>query len=266
MKSSNVFERVEKKYLVNQNTFNLFYQNIKPYMEADKFGLHTICNIYYDTDNYELIRNSIEKPKYKEKLRLRSYGIPNEDDKVFLEIKKKYDGTVFKRRISLSLKEAVDYLDKGIKPGTESQILNEIEYFIHFHKPTKKVFIAYDRLALFSKQDHDFRITIDHNIRFRTDHLDLRSGDYGAPILDEEKYLIEIKTSSAMPLWLVQTMSDLKIYPVSFSKYGTVYKQDLINSLLIDEKSYEQFFKADSEQHKNLNNNIWRNEKCLQAH
>ncbi len=265
MKSNNVFERVEKKYLIDQNKFNLFFQYIKPYMTVDKFGLHTICNIYYDTDNYELIRNSIEKPKYKEKLRLRSYGVPKDNDNVFLEIKKKYDGTVFKRRINLSLKEAVDYLDYGIRPNRHSQILNEIDYFINFHKPTKKVLIAYERLALFAKDDADFRITFDHNIRSRTYDLHLSKGDYGNPTLDFDSYLIEIKTSSSIPLWLVEIMSQLNIYPASFSKYSTVYKQDLIHSIDYKNQSYEQFIINENQLSENISN-YWRNENCLQVH
>lgn len=265
MKSSNVFERVEKKYLIDQNKFNLLFQYIKPYMTVDKFGLHTICNIYYDTDDYELIRNSIEKPKYKEKLRLRSYGVPKDNDNVFLEIKKKYDGTVFKRRINLSLKEAVDYLDYGIKPNRDSQILNEIDYFINFHKPTKKVLIAYERLALFSNDDADFRITFDHNIRSRTYDLYLNKGDYGTPTLNSDSYLVEIKTSSSIPLWLVENMSKLKIYPSSFSKYGTVYKQNLINSTDYKNESYKQIIINEEKLSENIYE-FWRNENCLQVH
>jgi hypothetical protein len=261
---NNVFERIEKKYLFTEDKFNLLFQKIEPYMSIDKFGLHTICNIYYDTETFDLIRNSIEKPTYKEKLRLRSYGIPEDDSKVFLEIKKKYGRTVFKRRISLSLKEAEDYLELGIKPKTDSQIMREIDYFIKLYNPTKKVFIAYDRVALYGKEDESLRITFDIDIRSRTHDLDLRKGDFGKAIYNCSGYLMEIKTSSTLPLWLARILSELEIYPDSFSKYGAVYKQDLINERLIEKSLNEELYEQEMKNKLNSSTN-WRNIKCLQV-
>lgn len=223
-----VFERVEKKYLLTREKYNLLLEAMEPYMSIDSYGKHTIGNVYYDTDTYELISRSIEKPKYKEKFRVRSYGIPKEEDKVFLEIKKKYKGIVYKRRVSMTLKEAEDYLEKGIRPKKEGQILKEIDYFLSFYKPTPKVYLAYDRMAYFGKENKDIRITFDHNIRSRQCNMSLAEGDYGTPILDEYHYLMEIKVPGAMPLWLSKILSDLEIYPTSFSKYGNVYKQFIL--------------------------------------
>ncbi|MBU3803474.1 MAG: polyphosphate polymerase domain-containing protein [Candidatus Cellulosilyticum pullistercoris] len=223
-----VFERVEKKYLLTREKYNLLLEAMEPYMSIDSYGKHTIGNVYYDTDTYELISRSIEKPKYKEKFRVRSYGIPKEEDKVFLEIKKKYKGIVYKRRVSMTLKEAEDYLEKGIRPKKEGQILKEIDYFLSFYKPTPKVYLAYDRMAYFGKENKDIRITFDHNIRSRQCNMNLAEGDYGTPILDEYHYLMEIKVPGAMPLWLSKILSDLEIYPTSFSKYGNVYKQFIL--------------------------------------
>jgi SPX domain protein involved in polyphosphate accumulation len=172
---------VEKKYLLTKEQYNQLLNRIEPFMLRDKYGLHTICNIYYDTDNYDLIRISSERPIYKEKLRLRSYGIPSEEDTVFLEIKKKYKGTVYKRRISLRLKDAVNYLEHGIKPCCDNQILHEIDYFIDYYKPSGKVFIAYDRTAFYGREDASIRITFDQNIRSRTYDLDLSKGDTDSP-------------------------------------------------------------------------------------
>ena len=260
-KTNYVFERMEKKYLLNEEKFNLFFQRIEPYMSIDKFGLHSICNIYYDTDTYDLIRNSIDKPKYKEKLRLRSYGIPNDNSKVFLEIKKKYNNTVFKRRIALRLQEAEDYLDRGIRPDMDSQILNEIDYFIKLYKPKKKMFIAYDRVALFGKEDVNFRITFDTDIRSRNYDMDLRNGHYGKTMDNFSSYLMEIKTTNALPMWLVHILSELEIYPLSFSKYGNLYKQNLVN-----ESAEDSIMKNEQiDQDKNLNLKNRRNIKCLQA-
>ncbi|SHO44641.1 polyphosphate polymerase domain-containing protein [Anaerocolumna xylanovorans] len=228
IKSNNTFERIEKKYLLSSKDYDLLKNRLLPYMKMDQYGLHTICNIYFDTENYELVRNSIEKPVYKEKLRLRSYGVPTGNSKVFLEIKKKYKGIVYKRRVSITLEEAVRYLGHGIKPAIDNQILREIDYFIHFYKPIPKVYLAYDRIALYGITDPDIRITFDQNIRSRLTDLDLSKGDYGKYLLDQSNVLMEIKVPAAYPLWLANILSDLRIYPASFSKYGNVYKENLL--------------------------------------
>lgn len=223
-----VFQRVEKKYVMTVETYQLFQKEIQAYMQADQYGLHTICNIYFDTISDELIRNSIEKPAYKEKLRLRSYGIPDNNSQVFLEIKRKYKGIVYKRRAAMTLKEAGYYLEHGIKPKNESQILKEIDYFIKFYQPIPKLYLAYDRVAFFGKEDNNIRMTIDANIRSRKDDLALEQGDRGELLLEQEMYLLEIKVPNAYPIWLVEILSKLEIYPISFSKYGSIYKQNLL--------------------------------------
>ena len=227
-RSDNVFERVEKKYILTREKYNLLLEAIEPHMCADSYGKHTIGNIYYDTDTYELIRHSIEKPKYKEKLRLRSYGVPMEDSKVYLEIKKKYDGIVYKRRISLTLAEAEAYLNEGMRPEKDSQILREIDYFISFYQPKPKIYLAYDRIAYYGKEDEEIRITFDHNIRSRENALSLGVGDQGTPLLEDDQYLMEIKVPGAMPVWLADILSELEVYPSSFSKYGNVYKTSIL--------------------------------------
>lgn len=225
--NSSIFQRTEKKYQLSCGQYEKLIQELMPYMKTDGYGLHTICNIYYDTDNFALIRTSIEKPVYKEKLRLRSYGIPKENDKVYLEIKKKWKGVVYKRRVSMTLEETNRYLNHGIKPAFDSQILREIDYFISFYKPCAKVYIAYDRIAMYSMENPDIRITFDKNIRYRSDNLDLSKGDFGKYLLEEGIRLMEIKVPGAYPLWLADILSNLRIYPGSFSKYGNVYKEQL---------------------------------------
>ena len=224
-----VFKRVEKKYLLTQKKYELLQKYISPYMEQDSYGLHTICNVYYDTDNYDLIRESLEKPDYKEKLRLRSYGTVGRKDTVFVELKKKYKGVVYKRRISLTLEEAECYLNNNIKPKKESQISKEIDYFMKLYNPKTKAYIAYDRVAYFGKEDKDISINIDKNIIGRQYDLSLEKGDYGDYLLGRLECLMEIKVSGAMPLWLSSILSELKIYPVSFSKYGVMYKECILN-------------------------------------
>lgn len=227
-KSNTIFERVEKKYLLSGKEYELLRERLIPHMEMDEYGLHTICNIYFDTESYELARTSIEKPVYKEKLRLRSYGIPDDTSKVFLEIKKKYKGIVYKRRVSMTLEEVRRYLNHGIRPATDNQILREIDYFIKFYHPVPKVYLAYDRIAMFGTENPDIRITFDQNIRSRMTELDLAKGDHGKYLLDKGNILMEIKVPGAYPLWLADILSDLRIYPSSFSKYGNVYKNQLL--------------------------------------
>ncbi len=217
------FKRYEKKYLLGKFQHEELLSRIKPYVEPDEFDKYTICNIYYDTDNYEIIRRSLEKPVYKEKLRVRSYGTPGQEDAIFFELKKKFKNEVFKRRVSMSLKDFQNYLDNGVTPDVSEQVLGEIEYFMSMYKPEPKLYIAYERLALCGKQDKELRITFDNNIRFRKDDLNLSKGDYGYQILDESLYLMEIKVKGAMPLWLSGALNQLEIYPTSFSKYGYCY-------------------------------------------
>jgi SPX domain protein involved in polyphosphate accumulation len=225
--TSNIFQRVEKKYYLNNRQYEQLAQALTPFMKMDDYGLHTICNIYYDTENFDLIRTSIEKPVYKEKFRLRSYGTPKENDKIYLEIKKKWKGVVYKRRVSMTLEEANRYLNHGIKPDFDSQILREIDYFISFYNPQPKVYLAYDRIALYCIHDPEIRITFDKNIRSRNTILDLSKGDFGKDLLDEGSRLMEIKVADAYPLWLADILSELEIYPTSFSKYGNVYKDQI---------------------------------------
>ncbi len=226
-----IFKRVEKKYMLTRAQYEEFITAIEPYMAIDEYGLSKICNIYFDTENDELVRLSNEKPVYKEKFRLRSYGIPGPEDKVYLELKKKYRDIVYKRRISLKLSEAEDYLLRGIRPQKDSQILREIDYFISFHKTVPKLYLAYDRTAWYGREDKEFRMTFDSHIRSRRNHLSLAFGDVADELFEQEYWLLEIKAVGAYPLWLVRKMEELSLYPVSFSKYGTIYKKEVAASM-----------------------------------
>ena len=230
-----VFNRYEKKYLLSAEQYHFLLDEISNYMEADDFGLSTICNIYYDTEDSYLIRKSIEKPEYKEKLRLRSYGIPGMESVVYLEIKKKYQKNVNKRRIALTLSQAYDYLEKDIHPPFDSQILNEIDYMIHRLPLKRKLYLAYDRTAYRMKEGGGFRMTVDHNIRSREENMGLECGDQGKLLLRDDRYLLETKVSGATPLWFVRILSEGKIMPVSFSKYGMIYKQGVSRTAITQE-------------------------------
>ncbi len=223
------FERIEKKFMMNQSQYEAFINAVSEELAVDEYGLHTICNIYFDTAHDVLISRSIEKPVYKEKFRIRSYGVPHTDSPVFLEIKKKYKGIVYKRRVQMTLGEANRYLETGICRYNENrQIMREIDYFIRFYKPQPKQFIAYDRIAMYGLHDDELRLTIDQNIRERTEDLKLEHGSYGRRIIPEKTYLMEIKVPGAMPVWLARLLNELEIRQVSFSKYGTAYKQRML--------------------------------------
>lgn len=225
------FKRYEKKYLLTQSQYDNLIPRLLEYMEMDKHCVnnsYSIYNIYYDTDDNSVIRHSISKPYYKEKLRLRSYKVPESlNDKVFLELKKKINGIVNKRRAVITLEEAYNFLEFGKRPQcndfSTEQIINEIEYYLSHTKVTPTVYIGYNRIAFFGKQDKDFRLTIDSKIITRREDLFLESGCYGTDILKPNEYLMEVKILGAIPLWLVDIFSELQIYNTHFSKYGNEF-------------------------------------------
>lgn len=219
-----VFERTEKKYIITLSQRKRLLEYIGSYIKDDEYGESTVCSLYFDTDDYRLIRNSLDKPVYKEKLRLRSYSTPKNNSNVFLELKKKYNGVVYKRRRTLKCTDAMNYVNRGILPDN-SQIMKEIDASSKFYGGLEpKMFIGYDRTAFYSRTDHELRITFDRNVRFRCEELDLRAGSYGERILPQNLCIMEIKALYAMPLWLTKALTDLEIFPGSFSKYGTAYR------------------------------------------
>ncbi len=233
-----VFNRYEHKYLLDSDTYKSVIAEMDKHMELDAYNIghkpYTIANIYYDTDDDYLIRNSLAKPEYKEKLRLRSYGVPEKDGLVYLEIKKKYRGLVNKRRTTLMLNEAYDFVKSGEQPQKQSymngQVLDEITYFLHNYKLKPKLYLAYDRIAYFEKGNPDLRISFDMNIRTRRCDVRLEDGDYGEKLIADGIYLMEIKTAMAKPLWLTKLLTELNIHRSNFSKYGTEYKQKVMCS------------------------------------
>lgn len=227
------FERTEIKYLLNSAQFNALCRILSnKNMTVDQYGEHTVCSLYYDTDDYRLIRTSIEKPEYKEKLRLRSYGIPTAQSPVFAELKKKCGKVVYKRREQLPLWQAEKLLNERQLPSSPNQVLREIDYFLGFYSPSPKALIACDRIALYSASEPGFRLTFDNKLRYRLNALDLSKGDWGIPLRGADFYIMEVKICSAMPIWFSKALCALEIYPSSFSKYGTVYKEAILTDPL----------------------------------
>lgn len=222
MAYAHIFKRYELKFVLSQEQYLLIKSVMKDRMRRDEYGESDICNLYCDTENFLLARRSNEKPAYKEKLRIRSYGVTKDDTPVFMEIKKKFESVVYKRRIVTDEQTALGILDGGT--AVDSQIGREIAYFTKLYEGIKpQMFISYRREAFYGIDDKDFRITFDRSILWRTHDLSLASGIYGQPVLPEDKVLMEIKTAAAIPLWLVKVLSQNKIYKTSFSKYGTAY-------------------------------------------
>lgn len=221
-----VFKRYELKYMLTQAQKEKVLAVIQPYMKPDKYGRSTIRNLYYDTDTYLLIRRSIDKPAYKEKLRIRSYHQADGDSAVFVELKKKFDDVVYKRRISLPNRDAMAWLSGEQPCSQHTQIAEEIDYVRKLYGTLHPVvFLSYEREAYYSQDGSGFRVTFDDTILCRQTELSLGSDVYGTSILPEGMVLMEVKCNGGVPLWLTKVLSEEKIYKTSFSKYGTAYQR-----------------------------------------
>ena len=220
------FKRVELKYLITQNELNQLLKKLKSKIIKDQYYKSTICNLYFDNDNYDFIQKSNEKPIYKEKIRLRSYNTPTLSDYVYLEVKQKYNHLVSKKRYKLKLSDYNEYHNKFLDLDN-SYTLKEIDNIIKKGNLKPKIFIAYNRTSYKTKED-GIRITFDTDLRYRKDNLSLEYGSQGKLFFDKRVYIMEIKTINTMPIWLINVFNELKIFPLSFSKYGEIYQKGLI--------------------------------------
>ena len=226
MAYQSIFKRVEKKYLLDEKTYKQLILRLEEYVVPDEYGESTICNVYYDTPDSRLIRQSLEKPVYKEKFRVRSYGTATSDSTVFVELKKKYKGVVYKRRVGMKLKKAEQFIEQGVSAGKNKQIENELRYFLDYYKGiAPAMFLSYERTAFYSKNDPELRITFDKNIIYRQEEMSLDKGVWGTHLLKKGERVLEIKVPGSMPKWLSQILDELEIYPTSFSKYGKAYAE-----------------------------------------
>lgn len=217
------FKRHEIKYLITINQYINLMNYLSDKVEKNVFYKSTIYNIYYNTDNFELIRKSIEKPIYKEKLRIRSYDKPTLDSRVYVELKKKYDHIVYKRREKIAYKYI---LNNSFLEGAETQIYKEIKYFNDFYGGlTPKMFLSYEREAYYFKDDKQIRITFDTNIKYRTENVNLLPSISDIKLLPNNLVLMELKVPFSIPYDLAKYLSSEKIFKRPFSKYGTAYKQ-----------------------------------------
>ena len=222
---SHVFQRHEIKYMLDRRQRAIVEQAFRGRMLPDPHGESTICNVYYDTPDYRLVRESLERPVYKEKLRMRSYGQVFPEEQVFLELKKKYRGLVYKRRIELAEDRASAYMDGAEPLPYYSQIGREIDYVRSFYRELEAaVYLCYDRSAWYGAEDPKLRATFDQNIRWRREDMELTAAPGGEALLSPQQSLFEIKTAGAIPLWLVEALDKAGAKKASFSKYGEAYK------------------------------------------
>lgn len=222
------FARYEKKYLLSGEMYDKLWQELSPRLEPDEYPRSTVCSLYYDDSDYSLIRASIDRPIYKEKLRIRSYGVPAPDGEVFVELKKKFKGIVYKRRVQLDERNAMLWLSGRAHKPCVGQIAREIDWVISRHELRPTACIICDRYAYVAKDDAELRITVDSSIRYRDAELMLSAGDGGEELLQPGQMLMELKLSGSAPIWLSNLLSRCGAFPVSFSKYGSYYKNSVI--------------------------------------
>ena len=225
----NIFRRVEQKYLITSKQYNALMEALGDKLVKDEYFYNDIYNLYLDAPDHRLIIQSIEKPMYKEKFRVRSYGLAeNEDSKVYLEIKKKFDGTSHKRRISMTLGEFYKYMEKGNRPKNANPItLAELDYDFEKYNLQPSILINYERYSYYFRGNKDLRVTFDHNVKYRVKKPDLTNGDDMHHIIDKDMYIMEIKSLDSLPIKLSQLLAKLKIYPRGFSKPKNAYLKSL---------------------------------------
>lgn len=231
MKQTATFKRYEYKYRITLTQYEHLKEVMANHMKMDDFARHTINNIYFYTPDFLLIRRSLEKPVYKEKLRVRWYGPRGEKTPIFIELKKKYKGVVYKRRIKRSWRETKGYFkhQEPLPAKDQGQITKELDYFMGFYENLRPaLFLGYEREAFFGLENPDFRITFDQNIRCSEGELYHQKNNNGDRILPWDEGLLEVKTGEGLPSWLLDFFAEESIYRSSFSKYGTAYREILL--------------------------------------
>ena len=225
-----VMKRYELKYLLDAAQTEHLRERLRGHMEVDRYGKTSIASLYYDTPTYQLIRTSVEKPEFKEKIRLRSYGIATEESPVYLELKRKAYGVVYKRRVETTIPLVKKFFSGEGDICAPGQINREITVFRDYYKTlVPACMIIYDRTAYF-EPGGDLRLTIDEDPRYRTDGLTLTRSMDGVSLLGEGWTILEIKVQDAVPLWLCRILSAGGIRKGSFSKYGEAYRQQLLKA------------------------------------
>lgn len=245
MDYQSIFERVEAKYIINKSQQEKLLDRITSLIEYDEFPHSEISSVYFDTDDYRLISASLEKPAYREKLRLRSYGLKDGNSEVFLELKKKYLGVTYKRRKAMRYFEALDLVKEGIKPD-DDQITNELAYMFQRYPDLKeRVLICYSRDSYVGKNDSNLRVTFDYDVRYSLNDPSLQNSKPESVLSDDDMIIMEIKTLNAMPLWLSHVLDEFRIFPGNYSKYGKIYETKIMKGETECLNSYSHQYTAE---------------------
>jgi len=221
MNPKNIFKRLESKFLITQEQYTFLHGLIAQHTTPDSFGSYLVQSIYFDTPDWAVIRHSIENPPFKQKMRLRCYGMPTIDSMPFLEIKKKCHNVVYKRRLTLPLYEGLNIREEVAKDNSLTG--REFLFYLERHPVYERAHVSYRRQAL--ENDSGLRVTFDSDIRFRSNMLHYQNPRDGLTILPPRLMIMEVKTLGGMPLWLASSLSENKIYPTPFSKVGEGYKK-----------------------------------------
>jgi len=212
--------------LITREQLDSLVRVLGAHLTPNKYFTQTIHNIYFDNDTDDLILRSIEKKEFKDKLRLRAYQMDGELGNPLIELKKKYKGTSYKRRIRLGLGEARELLDGG-ELRHLGQIANEIRFLMARTNCRPKMYIGYDRTSYDVAGHEDLRITFDGNVRRRSENLDFITDPSDKFLISADEYILEIKASTAFPLWLTDALTKNGIYPDSFSKAARAFLLEL---------------------------------------
>ena len=231
-----IFRRYEMKYLISEKQRVILMEALSKYMLPDQYGAYLVQNLYFDTERWDVIRTSIEKPAYKEKLRLRCYGEAAIDSSYYLELKKKYKGIVYKRRIELPARSLANRSVRELVAQSPAQIAKELGFYLHTNDVSEKIFISYQRAAFAGVDDPELRVTFDTDIRFRLNDLKFAKSGADRIILPDDKVLMEIKMLGGMPMWMAGVLSDNDVFPTNFSKYGVCYTDYIFQNLAGDGK------------------------------
>ncbi|MBP2623060.1 polyphosphate polymerase domain-containing protein [Streptococcus oricebi] len=221
------FKRIETKYILDKATLASLKEDLKDYLVDDDYAQSSITNIYFDTDDYQVIQDSLARVNGREKIRMRTYEAqPTDHSQVFLEIKKKEDEVGYKYRLVSNPLSVLNFIEKGIKDESidDERVVEELARLQDRYLDLKpKMYIAYQRHSLKAKKEHKVRLTVDSQLLYRDYDLDISAGRYGYPLLEEDKVILEVKVAGAYPTWLTQALQKYKLLDQSFSKYGKAY-------------------------------------------
>ena len=254
------FERKEIKYLLTPMQYIQFRALAEGHMVPAEYPEGDVCSVYYDTPDDTLINRSIAGGKYKEKLRVRSYGASNPESPVFVEIKKKFKGITYKRRVNCTLAAAKAFLQgmdyeqavqqwplasaeaQAASTSTQSlQIAGEIAWMRdHYEGLAPKMEVRTHRLSFVDSENPELRITFDANVAWqKADETAAHS------MFPHGERILEVKCGNAFPMWLVAALNECGARPQSVSKYGRAYQASMADAQVVAQARTQARVSAD---------------------